>query len=97
VSKAELRDRYLAALLARIEKRKSYPKAARRRAIEGAVTVSFTVNCDGSIGEINIQKGHKLLKRSAAKAIHLAQPFPQLPVEVKCPLPVNYAMAFELQ
>lgn len=97
VSAAELRERYLASLLARIEKRKAYPMAARRRAIEGSVGVSFIVACDGSVGDINIRRGHKLSKRSAAKAVVLAQPFPQRPEKVKCPLPVIYVMAFELK
>ncbi len=97
MTKTELRERYLASLLALIEKRKSYPRVARRRSIEGLVRVSFTVECDGSIGRLQIRKGHKLLKRSATKAIDLAQPFPQPPEEVKCPLPVDYVMAFELR
>lgn len=97
VSAAELKQRYLAALLSRIEARKSYPNAARRRAIEGRIAVSFTLACDGSVNAVEIPTGHKLLRVSAAEALQRAQPFPQPPTGVDCPFRVNYAMAFELQ
>lgn len=97
ISAAELKQRYLAALLARIEARKSYPNAARRRAIEGEIRVSFNLACDGSVNNVEIPDGHKLLRVSAADALRLAQPFPQPPDDVDCPFSVSYAMAFELR
>ncbi|MCB1851060.1 MAG: energy transducer TonB [Gammaproteobacteria bacterium] len=97
VDTAALKQRYLATLLASIEQYKSYPRAARRRSIEGRVRVSFTLRCDGSVVEISMPSGHKLLKRSAEEAVRLAQPFPKPPAEIDCPLAVDYAMAFELR
>lgn len=96
-SSAELKQRYLASLLARIEEHKSYPGAARRRAIEGDVSVSFRIACDGSVNEIDIPSGHKLLKQAAAQALNRAQPLPQPPSGIDCPVVVSYVMAFGLR
>ena len=93
----ELKQRYLASLLAKIEAHKTYSGAARRRAIQGNVDVSFQVGCDGSVSELNMPNGHKLLKSSAVQALKSAQPFPRPPPGIECPVPVSYAMAFELR
>jgi hypothetical protein len=46
-----------------------------------------------ALSDFTISKKHHL----HAKADVLAQAFPQPPEKVKCPLPVNYVMAFELK
>ena len=70
-----------------IERNKIYPLAARKRELEGDVTVSFVVQTDGSVSDI-ITEGknvNTLLKQAAAKSVSAAFP---------CPLPVP--TAFEM-
>lgn len=91
------REEYLATLLAHIEKRKSYPRAARRRGVEGSIKVSFTLGCDGTVSNIRTTGGHKLLKKSASKAVMASLPLPKPPTGINCPMLVNYAMAYKLK
>lgn len=93
----ELRQQYLAEILSRIEKAKFYPKVARRKGIQGKIHVRFTLTCAGAAENIEITQGHKLLKKGALNAVEKAQPLPTPPQGVDCPMPVQYAMAFELK
>ncbi|WP_345975999.1 TonB family protein [Sulfurimonas sp. HSL3-7] len=67
-------DRFLASLVERINRNKSYPKSARRRGIEGSVKVGFQLSSDGSVGNITLISGRKVFKKSAFEAI--AKSFP---------------------
>lgn len=95
-SRIDFRQQYLAELLAKIEANKYYPTVARRRNIEGKIEVSFRLACDGEVTELKISGRHSLLRKAAGKAINAAQPLPEPPSQVECPLPVNYAMAYTL-
>ncbi len=90
------RERYLATLLSLIEQQKVYPKIARRRDIQGNVQVAFTVACNGSITGLQTSNGHKVLQKSARKAVQKALPLPRPPTENPCPVKVKYAMVFKL-
>ncbi|ODB93104.1 hypothetical protein A3197_20160 [Candidatus Thiodiazotropha endoloripes] len=94
---AELLEIYLADILSSIEQKKRYPSLARRKNIEGKVSVRFKLSCDGDITDLKIQGAHGLLRKAANKAIKAAQPFPKIPQALKCPLPVTYAMAYSLK
>ncbi|MCG8489253.1 MAG: TonB family protein [Chromatiales bacterium] len=94
--KAQLLEIYLAEILSSIEQKKRYPTLARRKNIEGKVSVSFKLSCGGDITDLEIQGAHGLLRKAANKAIKAAQPFPKIPQALKCPLPVTYAMAYSL-
>jgi len=90
------REHYLATLLSLIEQQKVYPKIARRRDIQGNVQVAFTVACNGSITGLQTSNGHKILEKSARKAVRKALPLPLPPAENPCPVKVKYAMVFKL-
>lgn len=94
--KANILEQYMAELLASIEKKKRYPALARRKNIEGRVQVHFMLTCDGQISDLDINGSHSLLRKAANKAIKAAHPFPEIPAELSCPLPITYAMAYTL-
>jgi protein TonB len=52
-----------------IDKNKIYPNSARRRAIEGEVKMSFTLQADGSVRDIQILLGKSIFEDSAKEAI----------------------------
>ncbi|MCM8857321.1 MAG: TonB family protein [Candidatus Thiodiazotropha sp.] len=91
-----LRERFLAKLLARIEEKKYYPSIARRRNLEGNIKVSFKLECDGKVAQLAITGQHNLLRKAAGKAVDAAQPLPEIPPQIKCPMQISYAMAYKL-
>ncbi|MEW8693218.1 MAG: TonB family protein [Candidatus Thiodiazotropha endolucinida] len=93
----DLREQYLAKLLAMIEAKKHYPTVARRRNLEGKIEVSFNLSCDGKVSKLTITGPHSLLRKAAGKAIDAAQPLPEPPSQVECPMPIHYAMAYTLE
>jgi protein TonB len=95
--KVNLREEYLAKLLAMIEAKKHYPTIARRRNLEGKIEVRFNLSCDGKISKLSITGAHSLLRKAAGNAIDAAQPLPEPPSQVECPMPVHYAMAYSLE
>ncbi|PVV14444.1 MAG: hypothetical protein B6D77_03260 [gamma proteobacterium symbiont of Ctena orbiculata] len=95
--KVDLREQYLAQLLAMIEAKKHYPTIARRRNMEGKIEVSFNLSCDGKVSKLTIKGPHSLLRKATGKAIDAAQPLPQPPSQIECPMPVHYAMAYSLK
>jgi protein TonB len=90
----EEKRRYLAQLLARIEQQKHYPRAARRRGIQGEVAVSFRLLSNGMIADLQIGTGPRVLRRAAARAVESALPLPPPPAPLG---KVAYAMRFSLQ
>ncbi len=97
---AELARRtYLGRLAAHIEQYKRYPRAARRRRLEGVVQVSFTLQRGGDITALAVEQegAHPLLVRAAEQTIHSALPLPVVPPGVDCPMPVRFGMEFALR
>ena len=74
-----LQNKYFAKVKSIIDKQKLYPKAARRRAIEGKVDVKFLVSPDGKLLKLDILKGKKIFHSSVKKAIQNS--FPITPTE----------------
>ena len=74
-----IRQQYLARIIAVIQAHKSYPYSARRRHIEGDIQVSFMVDAQGQISELRITGGSSVLRASTQQAIEDALPFPQPP------------------
>jgi protein TonB len=58
----QAKHEYLRRLMAHIESHKNYPRVARRRGIEGEVAVSFRLLADGSVSELTIDQGHRVLR-----------------------------------
>jgi periplasmic protein TonB len=75
---------YLAALQARLERYKDYPRPARRRGEEGTVLLRFTINRYGMVIEHAIvqSSGFQSLDNSVEHMIRRAQPLPAIPHEM---------------
>lgn len=67
-----------AAIVRRLEERRVYPIAARRRGAEGDVVVRFTLRPDGAIASVAAEspEAHPLLRRAAVDSVVAAAPFP---------------------
>ncbi len=94
--RAAARRHYLARLMAHIEAHKHYPRNARRRGIEGKVSVRFQLLAGGRAGEPAVEGGHRLLRAAAREAVEAAQPLPPPPKDIALPLPVEFAIRFQL-
>lgn len=90
------RQHYLGKLLAHIEEQKYYPRAARRRGLQGVIQVSFVLHEDGSISGLHVENGHDVLQKAAEDAVKAALPLPRPTRDVQCPLTVSYGMEFKL-
>lgn len=68
---AKMKASFIAGLYEALDEKKHYPKMAKRRKLEGVVTVSFTICKDGTIKNIFLNKscGHKILDIAALKVI----------------------------
>ena len=78
-----------------IQNKISYPRLARKMGWEGKVIVSFVVDKDGKILEVNIveSSGFAALDKNAIATIRKAGPFPCPPVSAKLVVPVIYRLA----
>ncbi|MGP1458382.1 MAG: energy transducer TonB [Treponema sp.] len=78
-----------------IQKHKLYPMAARKRALEGDVELSFTVLADGTVQELRVLKDdvNALLKDAAILSVKKALPFK---VNITAPLPMKITLRYEL-
>jgi protein TonB len=69
---------YIALIMRRLEERKVYPLAMRKRGIQGDMPVSFTIHADGSLGELRPGENpsHPFLVQAALETVKSASPFP---------------------
>jgi len=88
--------RYLALVMSRIEQRKYYPAAARRRRIEGAAKITLTVSSGGNVDNIKVE-GPSILCRAAEEAVRKSAPLPDPPDIIPTPLTIVCVMEFELR
>lgn len=68
-----------------------YPERAKKRNLQGRVTVAVTIGADGEIAELKITQssGHRVLDRAVLKAVSESAPFsnpPDGPVTVIVPI-----------
>ncbi|MEJ2345597.1 MAG: TonB family protein [Gammaproteobacteria bacterium] len=91
------RQAYLVRLLAHIEAHKRYPRAARRRGIEGRVHVAFRLLDGGNVAQLQATGARHLLRKEAAKAVRDAVPLPPPPPGISLPMPVSFDMVFALR
>jgi protein TonB len=83
----------------KIERHKRYPRLARRRNIEGRVTVGFVIIPDGSVKRVRVVQSSrfKILDRAALRAVTESMPFPKPPQDLsKSALPLQLTIVFEL-
>lgn len=91
---------YAAQLRRHIESFKVYPRQAKRRRIEGEVTVAFTMDRQGRVLSSRIQKGSgsSELDQAALDMLEAAQPLPRPPADVPGDkLAITYSTAFSLE
>jgi len=91
------KQRYKSQLMAHIEAHKYYPSAARKRAIEGDVLVSFVLSPEGEVKDIAVKGGPRMLRKAAKKAVQAALPFPTPDKKLDEAMPMTYKMAFAIQ
>jgi protein TonB len=79
----ETHDSYLGRVLARLNRFKQYPRAARQARIEGVVMLHFVMDADGKVTNFEIAKssGRPVLDAEALALIQRAQPLPALPTD----------------
>ncbi len=77
----EQKQHYLAALAARIDRRKFYPQISRRRGEEGTVVVSFVIDKRGGLNDMAVveSSGHHRLDQAALKTLKRVSPFKPIP------------------
>ncbi len=91
---------YLAALAARIDRSKFYPRAARRLGEEGMAVVGFVIRRNGELTDIHIveSSGHQRLDEAALKTLRRVTPFRRIPEAIdRERWPITVPIAFSLR
>ncbi|MCB2074093.1 MAG: energy transducer TonB [Novosphingobium sp.] len=90
---------YYALISAHLNRKKRYPKEAKKALQEGIVTVRFTVHRDGSVSNVSIKRGsgHELLDRATLDLMQRVAPLPRMPSSMKrdsvmLSLPIDYSL-----
>jgi protein TonB len=78
----------------RIVQELEYPSQARRAGIQGVVEVIFTINANGSAGDIAVRRssGKDILDEEALRAVQSASPFRRPPEPVRIVIPVSFKL-----
>ena len=63
----------------------NYPEQARRQQIYGKLRLSVSINADGSLGpvEVNRSSGSRILDAAAMRIVKLAAPYAPLPPNIR--------------
>ncbi|WP_226638454.1 energy transducer TonB [Novosphingobium profundi] len=90
---------YFAMIAAHLQRKKSYPKEAKKARQQGTVTVRFTVARDGSVSAVSIKtsSGHDLLDGATLDLLRRVAPLPRMPSSmerdsVTLALPIDYSL-----
>lgn len=94
---ARERLKYLAKVMAHIERHKYYPPTARRRGIQGDVHIRFVLLADGSTQQVMVDGASSVLQKAAKKAVIRAIPMPRPPTGIHCPMHCEFAMRYALK
>lgn len=87
---------FKASLRTKIKQNLRYPSAARRRGLEGEVSVRFTVFGDGSIHDISVQQGEGIF-HNAAKAAVASSSGIDIPKSLTEALPMEMDLTLEFK
>jgi periplasmic protein TonB len=90
------RQQYLQQLMSHIESFKYYPRAARKRSLEGEVKVSFILLDDGSYKQLSLDGRHSALVKASRVAMELATPLPVPPNDMAIPGQIDFTMSYSL-
>ena len=94
----EARQTLLSALIARIEKEKRYPTAARRLGLEGQITAVVRVDAQGRIVSVGVQGAgaHAILEKATEEALNRVRsnwnPVP-VPEAMTLRIPIRYTLS----
>lgn len=87
---------FKASLRSKIKQNLRYPSAARRRGLEGEVSVRFTVLGDGSIRDISVRQGEEIF-HNAAKAAVSSSSGVDIPQSLMESLPMEMDLTLEFK
>jgi len=90
------RESYLLRLLAHIDNHKFYPLTARRRGVEGEIQVAFYLRNDGSISNLQVTGGSKVLRKAAKQAVQRALSLPPPPESLPLQEQIRFGMVYRL-
>ena len=91
---------YLAALVAKIDRRKYYPAGSRRRGEEGRVVVRFVLQKGGELTDLSIveSSGSRRLDAAALRTLRRVSPFRPIPENLaREHWPITVPIAFSLR
>lgn len=90
------RQQYLQKLLSHIESFKFYPRAARRRSIEGDVKISFNLHDDGGYQQLVLDGKRSVLVNATRMALEAAMPFPVPAEDFEISRQIEFTMVYSL-
>lgn len=90
------RQQYLYELLSHIESYKFYPRAARRRYLEGNVNISFMLRDDGYYEQLTLEGEQSILVEAARNALQSAIPLPVPPKDIGLSRQIEFNMVYSL-
>jgi protein TonB len=90
------KSRFLASLRAKINRKKSYPRIAQKRGMQGTVKVRFVILKNGRVGNITVS-GPKVFHNSAKGAVKKAFPINVKNAPLRLPTTVNLSLRYKLR
>ena len=90
------KNKFLSILRAKIDKNKTYPRIAKRRRMQGVVSVKFTILANGHVTNIRI-KGPKVFHSSARNAVKKSFPIPMASAPISPPTTVNFKLRYQIR
>lgn len=90
------KSQFLASIRAKINRKKSYPRIAQKRGMQGTVKVRFTILKSGRVGNISV-KGPKVFHNSAKAAVKKAFPINVKNAPLRLPTTVNLSLRYRLR
>lgn len=90
------RDSYLTRMLAHIDSHKFYPRKARHRGMEGEIKIAFYLHKDGSISDLQVSGGSKVLRTAARQAVRNALSLPRPPESFHLQKQIRFGMVYRL-
>ena len=88
--------KFLNLIRGKIDKNKSYPRIAKRRGMQGSVTVSFTLLVNGKIANLKV-KGKKVFQSSARKAVLKSFPINVKNAPLKLPKKIRFTLRYQIR
>ena len=90
------KKQFLANIRATIDKHKSYPRIARKRGMQGTVTVKFTILSNGKVGNISLD-GPRVFHNSARNAVKSAFPVNAKNAPISLPTSISIKLRYQIR